>query len=609
MHHPPAGADTALLPIKSLSPMRKATPLFPLATALLFTTAVVLFFGLRYPHHLHYQEQYQLFQFTGSYFRSVVRVPGGLADWLGRFLTQCFFFAWFGASVIGGLLTLLALTLWLSVRRRGRSPLLLILSFLPSVLCGLFLCDENALLGAPVALWMAWLAVAGIVRIRPFKGRLGTVALAIPIMYMVSGPLAMVVPLLVVIDTWSPSSRRSKQQATLLFLLTVVLSALTLFVAWRLFPYPLKNLCLGIHYFRFPRVLPLWIWLAAGSSLLVYAFAASPLLTRHKRALLIGLTAFAALMAAAGGGVLLCADFSKETSMKYDYMARMHTWNKMINEAHRRQPTNPLTVTCLNIALSKTGRMGDTLFDYYQNGPEGLLPSFQRDFTSPLATAEAWYLMGMINTAQRYTFEAQEAIPDYQKSARCYKRLAETNLINGDLAVARKYLIPLTHTLYYRRWALQTLTLLADEAAVDAHPEYGVLRRMRLRQHDFLFSSSETDSMLGLLLTENPSNVMARDYLMAWCLLTKNLKRFEECLPLLPFLQMPRSYQEAFLLRWVQTHSDFDGLPPFIDRQHVERISAFMHDSQRKADVSLMRRRYGNTYWYYYIYRYNPTEP
>ena len=64
---------------------------------LLFGVAVLLFFGLAYPHHLHYQEQYQLFLFDGSYVWNIVRLPGGVADLLGRFCTQFFLFAWVGA--------------------------------------------------------------------------------------------------------------------------------------------------------------------------------------------------------------------------------------------------------------------------------------------------------------------------------------------------------------------------------------------------------------------------------------------------------------------------------------------------------------------------------
>ena len=44
--------------------------------------AVLLFFGLAYPHHLHYQEQYQLFLFDSTYVWEIVKQPGGIADLL-----------------------------------------------------------------------------------------------------------------------------------------------------------------------------------------------------------------------------------------------------------------------------------------------------------------------------------------------------------------------------------------------------------------------------------------------------------------------------------------------------------------------------------------------
>jgi hypothetical protein len=72
----------------------------------------------------------------------------------------------------------------------------------------------------------------------------------------------------------------------------------------------------------------------------------------------------------------------------------------------------------------------------------------------------------MIYVAQRTVFEAQEAILDFQKSARCYKRLAQTNLIIGSYEVARKYLMALQKTLFYRDWANETLPLLGNEEAI-----------------------------------------------------------------------------------------------------------------------------------------------
>ena len=141
--------------------------------------------------------------------------------------------------------------------------------------------------------------------------------------------------------------------------------------------------------------------------------------------------------------------------------------------------------------------MGDRMFEFYQNGTEGLLPEFQRDFTSPLPTSEAYYHLGMVNTAQRFTFEAMEAIPNFNKSGRCFKRLAETNLINGQYEVAAKYLRLLRKTIFYRDWAEDAMTYLYNEEKINAHKEWGWLRQIRYTE-DFLFSSQETDIMLAL---------------------------------------------------------------------------------------------------------------
>ena len=125
----------------------------------------------------------------------------------------------------------------------------------------------------------------------------------------------------------------------------------------------------------------------------------------------------------------------------------------------------------------------------------------------------------MINVAQRTVFEAQEAILDFQKSGRCYKRLAQTNLINGSYEVARKYLMALQKTLFYRKWANETLALLENEKAIANHPEYGRLRQMAYKE-DFYFSDHVTPEMLESLYFSNIDNGMAYQYLIAYYLLT-----------------------------------------------------------------------------------------
>ena len=448
-----------------------------LLCTLLFGVAVVLFFALGYPHHLHYQEQYQLFLFDSTYVWEIVREPGGVADLLGRFSTQFFLYAWVGALIIGLLLAAVQL---LTLRLSG-SGSLYGLSFVPAFLLWLFLLDENALMGGVWAVLLSLLAAWGILSLRK---KLSTISyslftiVAILLLYLLVGPVCL--------------------------------------------PIPIESLWTGAHYHRYPTVFPWLLWGAAfsiwglmGIALLIHRFPKhfslhSPLSSHLLTALV------AAIM---GSFVWKNANFRAEKVMQYDFMARHQQWNRILETANREKPNNQIGVTVQNLALAMHGVLLDQLFNYHQNGIAGLLPDVKEDATSPLPTAEAFYQLGMINVAQRTVFEAQEAILDFQKSGRCYMRLAQTNLINGQYEVARKYLTALQKTLFYRDWANETLPLLGDEAAIAKHPEYGRLRKMAY-DDDFYFSDHVTPEMLQSLYLRNRDNGLAYQYLVAYYLLT-----------------------------------------------------------------------------------------
>ena len=444
----------------------------PLCT-LVFGVAVFLFFGLAYPHHLHYQEQFQLFLFDSTYVWEIVRVPGGVADLLGRFSTQFFLYAWVGALIIAVLLSAVQILTLLALRqvlRQAQEPSLGPwegLSFVPAFLLWLFLLDENALMGGVWAVLLTQLAVWSYALLP--KGWIGRIVIlvTIPILYWMVGP------------SWT-----------------------------------------GSHYYRYPMVTP-WLLYAAWLSALVI-----PLLARVSRKwisssknFVVTACSFALVAIIMGTLVWKNANFRAEKVMQYDFMARHQQWNRILETANREKPNNQIGVTVQNLALAMHGVLLNQLFNYNQNGIAGLLPDVKEDATSPLPTAEAFYQLGMINVAQRTVFEAQEAILDFQKSARCYKRLAQTNLINGQYEVARKYLSALQKTLFYRDWANDTLPLLGDEAAIAKHPEYGRLRKMAY-DDDFYFSDHVTPEMLQSLYLRNRDNGLAYQYLVAYYLLT-----------------------------------------------------------------------------------------
>ena len=441
---------------------------------LLFGVAVLLFFGLAYPHHLHYQEQYQLFLFDSAYAWDIVRLPGGVADLLGRFCTQFFLFAWVGALIIALLLSLVQLL----TLRLANYGWLYGLSFVPSFLLWIFLLDELALLGGVWAVLLTLLVIWGLVRLP---------------------------------DGWV---RR---------ILIIIAFFLLYWMAWG-----------GSHYYRYPTVFPTLLyasWLSAIILPFLVRIAGKVLRDTISKGNWIIRTVPSVLLVFVVMGTIVWknANFKAEKVMQYDFMACHQQWNRILTTIDAEKPNNQIGVTVQNLALAMHGQLVNHLFDYNQNGIAGLLPDVQSDATSPMPTAEAFYQLGMIYVAQRTVFEAQEAILDFQKSARCYKRLAQTNLILGSYEVARKYLTALQKTLFYRSWANETLPLLDNEEAIAKHPEYGHLRQCAYNK-DFYFGDHVTAEMLENLYFSNTDNRPALEYLMAYYILTGDRENYEKLL-------------------------------------------------------------------------------
>jgi hypothetical protein len=444
----------------------------------LFGTAVLLFFGLAYPHHLHYQEQYQLFLFDSTYVWEIVRLPGGVADLLGRFSTQFFLFAWVGAVIIAFLLMavqLLTLRLFNFQLSTFNFQFAYGLSFVPSFLLWLFLLDENALMGGVWAVLLTLLALWGCLLIP--KGWKRYVAM--------------------------------------------IIAFVTLY--WIAFG--------GSHYYRYPTVFPTLLYAAWLSAILLPLVVR--ILPRSQRSTLtsylLPLTSFALVAIVMGSLVWKNANFKAEKVMQYDFMATHQQWNRILETVNTEKPNNQIGVTVQNLALAMHGMLADHLFEYNQNGILGLLPDVKEDATSPMPTAEAFYQLGMVYVAQRTVFEAQEAILDFQKSGRCYKRLAQTNLIIGSYEVARKYLTALRKTLFYSEWANEMLPLLGNEEAIARHPEYGRLRQYAYHQ-DFYFSDHVTPEMLESLFFSNTDNRLALEYLRAYYMLTNDREGYARLL-------------------------------------------------------------------------------
>lgn len=480
-----------------------------MGSSVLLGIGVFLFWAMGYPHALSYQEQYQLFLWTTDYFMERISVPGGLADWLGELVVQFYYVTWLGALLVA----LLFVTMqWLTLRllkphANHLSPYVLHLtSYILPLLLWWLMGDVNVLLSLPVAVTMA-LALANVVGKVGRVGKVGKVGMVgelgiIPLAYWLIGPA---VWLYVLIRTMQCGWRHVWSAGWLV--------ATTWGVGMWLMPqWPMQQVMVTSTYYRTPMQYPQW-------------------------------TGY---------------DKDMYELIRLDYLIRNERWDEVISRSEQHEVRTAFWSNCVNLALSQKRMLAERQFDFYQSGDDALLMPRLRDQTSNLPTAEAFYRLGLVNSAQRYMFDIQESILNGKKSGRCTKRIVECMLINGHYQTAKKYIGLLKKSLFYRDFAKEAERCLNNDAMVNKH--FGRQRQLRFKD-DFLFSYEEKEKILGLLFLNNQDNKMALDYFIGELLLRGDIQGVMQHMPWAEqyggYQRMPRGYQDA--VRTIESRGQAPG--------------------------------------------------
>lgn len=580
--------------------------------SLLFGVAVMLFWTVPYMAGLCFQEQYQMFLFDTNYFLERIVLPGGLADYISEFLVQFYYMPVLGGAIIGLLLIGIQTAVWGLMKQYGARHDFpgYLLSFLPSIALWCAMGDQNILLSFVVALFGALLM--GWIHNR-FHNRLVKVVFELvstALVYWFLGPVVFLYAALMIGDTL----KNAQQKDSILSGIGYSVCILVLTIAWILLStqtlqYPMHRIFAGLNYYRYPGVVSPLPFVVMVWAVVIPFLGMIPCHRKSLQKLLqskvVIVLSYVLVIVASWFGIKASFDAMTYDLIDYDFLVRTEQWDKIIEKAEKKPATTPLSVSCVNLALSQKGVLADRLFEFYQNGGEGLFPTFTRDMISPVSTAEIFFRLGMVNDAERYMFEAQEAIPNYRKSARLTRRIIECEIINGNYKVAAKLLLRLQKTLFYSNWANQTMALLGNEKAINRHPIYGKLRKYREKKQDFLFSDREMDQMLGLLFLNDNHNRMAYEYLMCYELLQRNMEKFVQYYPLGRFVgynHIPRSFQEILIGNWMKTHSDPRSIPYSVDAQNVNNTLNFIQlYMQNPKNPQLNQQPYVSNAWHYMV--------
>lgn len=574
--------------------------------SLLLAVAAYLFYSSAYPFHLHFQEEMQTFEFTASYAAHTLWWPGGLANYLSRFIVQFFYLSAAGPLLMALLILGFQLSTWLTFRQKAIAAYPL--SFIPAIVFMGYFCNENGLLTVLIALTLSQLSALAIMRIHKREWRVATSLVAMPLLLFLLGSMAVACPLIVLLHE---IHKKQDWKLGLAFLAAIaVVFFAYVWIAGSVFTVSRHYIMRGTSYHRHFYYTSTFAWMCAVAvvvaPILACILPASWSASRKSGKPKYAAVSILAIAVGAGAWALVhhSADYTKEDIMAYDYLAYKKQWDMILDRAERRMPDNPYSVAGLNLALAMTGQMPDRLFDYFQNGVEGLRPSFKLVALSGLNTVELLWNLGFTNDDQYLAFEINQSIPDNQMSSRMLQRLAETNIVKGNYDIARKYLQTLQNTIYYRKWANENLALLdlADEEAINSYSVYGKRREVNIK-NDY-FHSNYFDEMLKKNLADNPTHKMAYDYLMAYYLLNLDFDNFYNFFSMINFGdRIPRSYQEALCLMWVQKHTTWDGMPWPVGADTKRRMEAFMRDYRNNIGKEALIERHGNNFWSYAIFR------
>lgn len=525
---------------------------WPAGLTLLFGVGVWLFWAFPFVAVLSYQEQYQLFLSTWSYFVERISVPGGLVDYAGEWITQ-----WAHYPVLGGLLFALVIVLaqvltWLISKRLGAGRELYALTFIPALLLWRYLCGADVL----ISFGLSFAGALGLALAYECAGsrwaRIVLLAVGTPVGYWLIGPsVAVAVAYVAVREVVSGPGLASVGMGVGLVVYYVVVVIGSPYVA----AYPLDRLFVGLVYHQFPEHKLGW----QVAQMVVAALWPVVLWKVDGRVRVKGVALVAVGVVGVGGYFTVKSGISP-TAMErldYDYLVRTEQWDAIIRKAEQKTPSLQSSVCALNLALSQKGILLERMFEFYQNGVNGLIPKFSLNMVAPVMPAEVFFRLGLVNECEYFMFEAQEGIPSYKHSGRLTQRIAECEIINGKYDLARKHLALLAKSPLYRKWAQDKLNLINNERLVDEHPLYGRLRHMRQNIKDVLYTEAEIDKMIGLVFLSSKANRMAYEYLMAYEILNADMKCFMIYFPLvrhLDYKRLPKSIQEVLIGNWRQTH-------------------------------------------------------
>jgi hypothetical protein len=564
-----------------------------------------IFFAVFNKFHLIYQEQTQLFLFDRSYFLGFLSKPGGLIFYCGAFCTQFFAVSWLAALLVTGSALAIFALVNLIARRIGLRSV--VWASAPAALVVALQCSVAYPLGNALGFLIALAFIAAYIRIKPTRIRVGFGIAGLVLLYVACGGYSLVFASAcfmyeLFLQRWKFRFVAAGSYA--------VLAACVPYFAGQNFyaagyagawtnPIPSAlPVPLGFELFCALAYVPVLLAVAAIIGSKTTGQQRSGIGKNPRTAIVKAILTTAIVV----GVPATAYDYKSECILGMDHYAQAEKWDRVLTLAKTYPGANRLVTYFANLALSKTGRLGDEMFAYPQNKSAGLFLPCDAVPQNLFFGGDLPYHLNFASAAYRFAFESMVV---NGPTPRSLKRLAITCLTNGDYPQAQKYLAVLGKTLFYRTWAHRYGGFLDSKQGAFPDKELTEKRRFAVVS-DFWLEDNLSLKNLDNLLQDHPDNKAALDYYLAYLLLDKKIDSFSTKLSFYTepkTAMLPIHYQEAVLMyRYAYGGAGAEGFAIADEvngrfKDFVRALSLHKHDNDKGA--SSMAAEFGSTYWYY----------
>jgi hypothetical protein len=285
---------------------------------------------------------------------------------------------------------------------------------------------------------------------------------------------------------------------------------------------------------------------------------------------------------------------------KYDELLRFNT---------EHPSTNSLTLFFNNIALCEKGLLNEKLFSFLQS-KEGQTLFLKWEMVGEILKRGGYfyYSVGMINEAHRWAFENMVMKGHTPGDL---EMLIKTELINGNYAMASKYISQFGNTMFYRKDAREFRKFLFNDAAVEADPELGVKRETKLNT-DFFSITDDPVVNVQRIIASGLTNRGAFDYLVAWLMLKKDYPGLTALLPEFGkygYTSFPAHVEEVITMLALANNDKLPymgnlKLSSATEKRWEQFLTVFQqYGSDPRSAEPALRKLFGNTFWYWAFYK------